>query len=272
MTDNGEERGSAIGRVLEALVVAGGPDQRGEYRAFCPAHDDRKTPNLHIREAGDGRVLLRCFAGCGQDEVLDALQDQGIGRAELSTARNGAGGGEGVSTLSKTTATVQPCTLQAYAEAKDLPVALLEQIGITDARYSGKKAIRIPYLGEDGSEVAVRYRLALEKGPEGDDRFRWRKGSKPTLYGLWRLEHVREAGYAFLVEGESDCHTLWNHGLPALGVPGAGAWRNEWANRLDGVEKLYAVVEPDAGGEAFWERLAASPIREKLYRVGTSTV
>ncbi len=267
MTGNGEDRGSAIERVLDALTVADGPDNRGEYRAFCPAHDDRKTPNLRVRETEDGRVLLRCFAGCGQDQVLDALEDRGVGRAELCAARNRAGRGGGISIPSNRTATVQPCTLEDYAEAKDLPVALLEQLGITDARYSGKKAVRVPYLDEDGSEVAVRYRLALEKGPEGDDRFRWRKGSKPTPYGLWRLQHARESDYAYLVEGESDCHTLWHHGLPALGVPGAGTWRNEWADHLDGVEKLYAVVEPDAGGEAFWERLAASPVREKLYRV-----
>jgi hypothetical protein len=267
MIDNGEDRGSAIERVLDTLVVAGGPDNSGEYLAFCPAHDDRKTPNLRVREVEDGRVLLRCFAGCDQDRVLGALEDRGIGRANLFAAQNEVSRGGGNSTPSKTTATVQPCTLETYAEAKALPVALLEQLGISGVRYSGKKAIRIPYLDEDGSEVAVRYRLALEKGPAGDDRFRWRKGSKPALYGLWRLEHAREAVYAFLVEGESDCHTLWHHGLPALGVPGAGAWRNEWADRLEGIERLYAVIEPDAGGEAFWDRLAASPIREKLYRV-----
>jgi hypothetical protein len=127
--------------------------------------------------------------------------------------------------------------------------------------------VRILYLKEDGSESAVRFRIALEKGPKGDERFRWRKGSKPSLYGLWRLEHARDEGYVFLVEGESDAQTLWHHGLPALGVPGAGTWRREWAERLKNVEKVYAVVEPDGGGEAFWQRLAASALREKLYRV-----
>ncbi len=127
--------------------------------------------------------------------------------------------------------------------------------------------MRIPYLKEDGSEGAVRFRLALEKSPEGDNRFRWRKGSKPSLYGLWRLKQAREAGYVFLVEGESDCHTLWYHRFPALGVPGASNWRGEWACELDGIEKVYAIVEPDQGGEAFWERLAASSLRERLYRI-----
>jgi hypothetical protein len=84
--------GSAIGRVLDVLTIAGGPDGKGEYRAFCPAHDDRKTPNLRIRETEDGRVLLHCFAGCGQDKVLSALTKKGIGRSQLF-ARNGRGRG-----------------------------------------------------------------------------------------------------------------------------------------------------------------------------------
>ncbi len=252
-----------IERVLEKLQVATGPDGKGEYLAFCPAHADRNTPNLRVRETEDGRVLLRCFAGCGQDEVLAALAERGIGKTDLF------GGGaderrEGDATLRDL---AHACTLAAYAEIKGLPIAFLQNLGLSNAHYMGKRAVRIPYLDEDGSEAAVRFRLALEKSPGGDDRFRWRKGSRPSLYGLWRLEDTRSSGHVFLVEGESDCHTLWRHDLLALGVPGASTWRNEWAGYLEGVEKVYAVVEPDGGGESFWERLVASPIREKLHRV-----
>ncbi len=253
-----------VKRVLDKLEVAAGPDGKGEYLAFCPAHDDRNTPNLRVREAEDGRVLLRCFAGCGQDEVLDALTEKGIGKTDLF-ANGGAGErGEGDATLRDC---AHVCTLEAYAEAKGLPVEFLQNLGLSDTHYMGKRVVRIPYLDEEASEAAVRFRLALEKSAGGDNRFRWRKSSKPSLYGLWRLERTRSSGYAFLVEGESDCHTLWHHGLPALGIPGASAWRNEWAKHLDGVERVYAVVEPDGGGEAFWERLAASPLSEKLYRL-----
>lgn len=162
---------------------------------------------------------------------------------------------------------MQPCTLEAYAEDKKLPVTFLGKLGLSDVTYMGTPAVRIPYKDSGSEERAVRFRLALEKFPEGDGRFRWRKGSKPILYGLWRVQQAREADYAFLIEGESDCHTLWYHGLPTLGVPGASNWRNEWASELDGIEKVYAVVEHDQGGEAFWERLAASPLQERLHRV-----
>jgi hypothetical protein len=162
---------------------------------------------------------------------------------------------------------MQPCTLEAYAEKKRLPEEFLKELGLSDFHYMGRPAVRIPYFGVDSTEVAVRFRLALEKSQERDERFRWRKGSKPAPYGLWRLQRAREAGYVIMVEGESDCHALWFHDFPALGVPGASSWRGEWTDALDGIGKVYAVIEPDEGGEVLWERLAASDIRERLYRV-----
>ena len=111
-------------------------------------------------------------------------------------------------------ATVQPSppagiTLAAYAEAKQLPLDHLEKLGIGEVGYFAGPALKIPYLNRDGSEGPVRYRLRLDKGPEGDGRFRWKKGSHPILYGLWKLDAWKKAGVhsLMLVEGESDCHT-----------------------------------------------------------------
>jgi hypothetical protein len=255
--------GDNSSRPVELLLerLEGVREHGSFYRAFCPAHDDRTTPNLDVKEGDDGRALLICRAGCRVEDVVEAL---GLEMRDLFAG--GAGRGEGGVIPPKPAATLQPCTLETYAEAKNLPVEFLKRLGLSGVTYSGSPAVRIPYKGRDGAETAVRFRLALEKDPDADNRFRWRRGSKPSPYGLWRLEQIEKAGYVYLVEGESDCHTLWHHGLPALGVPGASNWRNEWAVELAGVEKVYAVVEPDRGGEAFWERLAASPLRERLYR------
>ena len=38
---------------------------------------------------------------------------------------------------------------------------------------------------------------------------------------------ARQGGAIALVEGESDCHTLWQEGFPAVGLPGAGNWNEE---------------------------------------------
>jgi len=40
--------------------------------ARCPGHPDR-TPSLSIRQAGDGKVLVHCFAGCAASDVLTAV-------------------------------------------------------------------------------------------------------------------------------------------------------------------------------------------------------
>jgi hypothetical protein len=255
---------SAPSRPVEGFLarLEGVRTQNGFYRAFCPAHDDNRTPNLDVKEGEDGRVLLLCRAGCSTQEVVGAL---GLKMRDLFSS--GGHGGRVGGAVSDPRPTPPSCTLEAYAEAKRLPVGFLRSLGLSDITYSGSPAVRIPYRDCEGQERAVRFRCALKKGARGDDRFRWKSGSRSLPYGLWRLEGASEAGYAVLVEGESDCHTLWHHGVEAIGIPGASNFKEEWAEHLQNIEKLYAIVEPDEGGAALWERLAASTLREKLHRV-----
>ena len=63
-----------------AAVLAralGGHKAGNTWIACCPAHDDR-TPSLSIRDAGDGKVLVRCHAGCGQEQVISILRSRGL--------------------------------------------------------------------------------------------------------------------------------------------------------------------------------------------------
>jgi hypothetical protein len=157
------------------------------------------------------------------------------------------------------------CTLEDYAAAKGLPVDFLRSLGVSDYadnRWPGTRVLRTPYRLADGTEPAVRLRIALE----GEDRFLWRKGSKPCLYGLWRA--LRDRGEVALVEGESDCQTLWHHGIGALGMPGAGNWREARdAEQLQGFERIFVVIEPDAGGDAVLGWLARSRIRSRVWLI-----
>jgi putative DNA primase/helicase len=49
----------------------------GAWMACCPAHDDR-DPSLSIRNAGDGKMLVRCHAGCDQERVIAVLRSRGL--------------------------------------------------------------------------------------------------------------------------------------------------------------------------------------------------
>ena len=54
------------------------------WMARCPAHEDQ-TPSLSIAETVDGKVLLKCWAGCPTEAVLAAL---GLCWSDLFPDRN----------------------------------------------------------------------------------------------------------------------------------------------------------------------------------------
>jgi putative DNA primase/helicase len=65
---------------MKAETIAkalGGRRAGGAWMARCPAHDDRE-PSLSIRDADDGKVLVRCHAGCDQGRVITALRSRGL--------------------------------------------------------------------------------------------------------------------------------------------------------------------------------------------------
>lgn len=57
--------------------VLGGRKAGNSWIARCPAHDDRE-PSLSIHRSDDGKVLVRCHAGCDQQQVIAALRSRGL--------------------------------------------------------------------------------------------------------------------------------------------------------------------------------------------------
>jgi AAA domain len=204
--------------------------------ACCPAHYDRE-PSLSIGLGDEGQVLLNCFAGCSLDRIVEAM---GITVAELFPRAPSASGSQ----PEQTQRTV--LTLVDLALDKLLPWKYLIHLGVTEKRAG---CLKIPYLLPDGTP-APRHRLRTALvAREGSH---WSKGPGEIVpYGLERLEEARKAGYLVLVEGESDCWTLWFHHFPALGVPGVEMVSTLKEAYLAGIERLYIVREPDAAGARF---------------------
>ena len=62
----------------ETIATALGGRKAGSgWMARCPTHDDRE-PSLSIRDADDGKVLVRCHAGCDQERVIATLRSRGL--------------------------------------------------------------------------------------------------------------------------------------------------------------------------------------------------
>ena len=64
---------SRISSLYDFLALLRGVKQArdGQYLALCPGHHDTE-PSLSVREA-DGKVLLKCFAGCEPTDILKPL-------------------------------------------------------------------------------------------------------------------------------------------------------------------------------------------------------
>ncbi len=237
----------------------------------CPFHVEKKPSCQIDLETGD----FRCF-GCGKfGDMIDFYREIKEIASVSDTIRlladeygiEGAPKGLGgfgkmpedwpaskASTAEKETP--KGCNVERYAEQKAIPAEFLHELGLSTVEWGGSEAMVIPYKDKDGEEVAVRYRIGL--GAESN--FRWKKGSVLYPYGLWRLNEAREAGYAVLVEGESDTHTLWYNQIPAIGIPGVNTWRDEWTEHFEGLDKIYVIIERDSGGDRLIDLLEKSGI------------
>jgi hypothetical protein len=60
-------------KVRELLSLVKNVKKTGEgWTAKCPSHEDER-PSLSINEGEDGRVLIKCFAGCSVEQVIQTL-------------------------------------------------------------------------------------------------------------------------------------------------------------------------------------------------------
>ena len=266
-------KSAASGRERDILRALGIQWDARSKHVRCPYRDhDDEHASWRWNDA-ESRAHCTCTASASLIDVVSKVRGidfeaaklwmaEALGRSDL--VRRLRCEGRGRNTQGNNTATAQHsggCTLAGYAAAKRVPVGFLRALGLADVFYLGKPALKIPYFDTNGAEAAVRFRLALD----GKEKFRWRKGSKARLYGLNRLAAARELGEIVIVEGESDCHTLWHAGLPAIGLPGAGNWNEQRdAALFDKFGTIYGIIEPDKGGETVRKWVGDSKIRDRV--------
>lgn len=217
--------------------------QGDNWQALCPFHDD-SNPSLSVN-LGNG--LYKCFA-CGAKGDIFQFYQQKHG-VDFKTALEDLGRLAGVEkkTPKNQDEGFQSLCLAAFAGSKKLPEEFLRAQGVKQYGFpDGTVCVDFPYKDITGKIAAIRHRFANR----GAKKFRWRSGDSVLPYGLWKWEKIRVAGWCLLVEGESDCLTCWQHGLPALGLPGKKTWSKCWPHLKNspGLEQVqfYLWQEPDA--------------------------
>jgi len=187
------------------------------WLALCPAHDERKR-SLSVREGGDGRILLHCFAGCTSEQIIAAL---GLTAADLRPRSRRIKHG--------------PCTRY---EVRDTEGKLH---GIHERRDRS-----------DGTKSIVWWQ------PDGTAGLGGRPITGLPLYGSERLAGATPGSRVVVVEGEKAADALRDRGVPAVGtVTGAGSTPGPDALRPLLPFTVVLWGDADEPGERHMEHVAA---------------
>ena len=228
---------------LEGVKPAG----PGKYMACCPVHNDT-NPSLSVTVKdvkGTEKILLKCFAGCRTEDILEEL---GLTPQDLivnPTAQQDFAG------VGRT----------AFQPAK-------EERGVVAARYS--------YTDEKGALLAQKTRWEKTVDGKRVKTFTWGHQEenrwKPGRNGMavpYRLPELVKAETVFLCEGEKDVDNLTAQGLAATCSPdGAGTgskWRDTYTPYFAG-KTVYILQDNDDVGKKFaqYEAEKLSPVAQEV--------
>ena len=227
---------------LEGVQPKGG----GGWVAKCPAHPD-DNPSLGIDVGGDGRILIKCYAGCSADEVVRAM---GLKLSDLMPD-NGA-----------------PATKLPRAKKAPPPAVTpgdiikpAEEFARDQKRDYGKLVEAYDYQDASGSVIFRVERRVKKSGkktfvqlhPDPSSRYGWswgvsRAGVERVPFRLPRILAAGKAGKCvFVVEGEKDVLALERtiKAVATCNPGGAGKWQPGWGKHFAGVRMVCIIADKD---------------------------
>ena len=207
------------------------PKRNGElYRFNCVRHDDRNG------DAWVGVARWGCFA-CAFEEPIGTL-------CEVLGVEVPKRGG---------------LTVEELCERKGFSLDVVTRHGwkTVEGRYGD--VVEIPYLDAQWNTLR-----AKQRGRKGSW---WGLGTGIHLYGLHVLAKAEPHADVIIAEGETDPMACYHKGILAVGVPGATAWKREWASHLAG-RSTYVWQEPGPAGVEFVQKITADLSDAKILRGG----
>jgi len=229
-----------IETMLQALYRSTGHEASkcgNGWQSRCPSHDD-SNPSLSINAGDDGKVLLKCHAGCKSEDVVRAV---GLTIADLFPPKPKAAArkprkscGPRASNSGGPGANKAPQKIVATYDYKDESGAILFQV----VRYE-PKGFR-------------------QRRPDGKGGWTWSvKGVRQVPY---RLDAIAAAPGkpVVIVEGEKDADNLARLGsVVTCNAGGAGKWTEEHSQCLAG-RVVIILPDNDDTGRSHAESVAAS--------------
>jgi hypothetical protein len=119
-------------------------------------------------------------------------------------------------------------------------------------------ALVIPYRHKSET-IGLRFRNLTPDCPKEKRYWTLAGMTLPLPFNADALEPEGDSGELHIVEGELNAYTLREHGLRAIGLPGAGSWRSEWAGMIAGAigeGRLVTWYDSDTAGQKGERKLA----------------
>lgn len=248
----------ALDHFLAALRANGiQPRKSGRgWSCRCPAHEDQH-PSLSIGKGQDGRVLVRCHAGCAPESIVAAV---GREMRDLMPAAP-------VAAARRNAASAPRAKAPPHAPQKPPPLYESADAAVAEReRLRGRKADhRFPYHDKDGQVVGEVLRwnkpsgkrsaiLPIARGGTG-----WTLEGMPAprpLYRLPQLLATPPGARAFVVEGELKCERLAALGVVATtSAHGAGSAKfSDWSPLAS--KEVVLLADHDEDGEKYATEVA----------------
>lgn len=141
------------------------------------------------------------------------------------------------------------------------------RLGVAENPLSGHEEFQgmlcIPYLAPNGDTLTLRFRRLGDEGP----KYRSMHGDTPRPYNTPALE--RHTLDFWLTEGEPDCWTLHQLGLPANGYGGANTWKPHFRHIYAQYRTVFVACDGDKAGREFGKAIAKDLPNARPIDMGT---
>jgi hypothetical protein len=259
------ERGGGAGwlRKFDRWIVR--PEGGGEYRLYCPLHENPETSKSASASMNPSTGKFMCFSRCGGygiSQVWRMVQEGDTPERKVegvtdiqeapSRRRRRATQEQELPTMEKVEEwhdrlMAKSSLLREMHERRGLSEQTLERwlIGWNGDRYT------IPILNGDGELINVR---RYKMGAANDKMLNWPGHGDACLYGVDALDDSK----VLITEGEMDMLLARQYGFPSLTVTaGAGTWMPSFTPMFFG-KSVYVVYDVDEAGEKGAKKVAAA--------------
>jgi hypothetical protein len=255
------------------ITLGRGDDRNAPCRCFANPDAHRHDDRNHSCSVSLISGAWKCHACGARGSAYDALiAHRYEPRAAMDTLRR-HGLADDNPTARRTTPALAPPADVPGTPMSDATIARLGELrgwtrdAIThlDLRIDGDR-VAIPLTDADGQPAgAVRYQpnpqLRHDKGPRG----RKMLAAAGSTRSLFPAPERVTGDPLWIVEGEPDAIAAHSIDLPAVGIPGADGWNDDWAPRFAG-RRVVICCDCDEAGRKLAQRVSAAlaPVADEV--------